>query len=175
MKILRLLVKHHKTSGHKYPHVFVPTLKQHWVDVSCMVGRSRVIYITTHAQQARDVDQIWPNVIVLWGGGPRVVVSTAAFHARVRGSVPGLGGLKETKMFLPHPRVKVSIVGSLRDREVACSASDRQGSNFESCVWRTVSSQSSHHPQEVLLAQFSLYVHKGGLKPDSFHLVIVLC
>ena len=103
------------------------------------------------------------------GGGPRVVVSTAAFHARVRGSVPGLGGLKETKLFLPHPRVKVSIVGSLRDREVACSASDRQGSNFESCVWRTVSSQSSHHPQEVLLAQFSIYVHKGGLKPDSFH------
>ena len=105
------------------------------------------------------------------GGGPRVVVSTAAFHARVRGSVPGLGGLKETKLFLPHPRVKVSIVGSLRDREVACSASDRQGSNFKSCVWRTVSSQSSHHFQEVLLAQFSLYVHKGGLKPDSFHFI----
>ena len=107
------------------------------------------------------------------GGGPRVVVSTAAFHARVRGSVPGPGHfcLKETKLFLPHPRVKVSIVGSLRDREVACSASDRQGSNFESCVWRTVSSQSSHHPQEVLLAQFSLYVHKGGLKPDSFHFI----
>ena len=97
------------------------------------------------------------------------MVSTAAFHARVRSSVPGLGGLKETKLFLPHPRVKVSIVGSLRDREVACSASDRQGPNFKSCVWRTVSSQSSHHPQEVLLAQFSLYVHKGGLKPDSFH------
>ena len=93
--------------------------------------------------------------------------ATTAFQ--VRGSVPGLGSLKETKLFLPHPRVKVSIVGSLRDREVACSASDRQGSNFESCVWRTVSSQSSHHPQEVLLAQFSLYVHKGGLKPDSFH------
>ena len=105
------------------------------------------------------------------GGGPRVVVSTAAFHARVRGSVPGLGGLKETKMFLPHPRVKVSIVGSLRDREVACSASDRQGANFESCVWRTVSSQSSHHPQEVLLAQCSLYVLKGGLRPDSFHFI----
>ena len=103
------------------------------------------------------------------GGGPRVVVSTAAFHARVRGSVPGLGGLKETQMFLPHPRVKVSIAGSLREREVACSASDRQGPNFESCVWRTVSSQSSHHPQEVRLAQFSLYVYKGGLKPDSFH------
>ena len=105
------------------------------------------------------------------GGGPRVVVSTAAFHARVRGSVPGLGGLKEAKLFLPHPRVKVSIVGSLHGREVACSTSDRQGSNFESCVWRTVSSQSSHHPQEVLLAQFSLYVHKCGLKPNSFHFI----
>ena len=79
-----------------------------------------------------------------------------------------LGGLKETKMFLPHPRVKISIAGSLRDQEEACSASDRQGSNFESYVWRTVSSHSSNHPQEVLLAQFSLYVHKGGLKPDSF-------
>ena len=87
----------------------------------------------------------------LMGGGPRVVVSTVAFHARVRGSVPGLGGLKETKK-----RVEASIVGSLRDREVACSASNRQGSNFESCVWRTVSSQSSHHPQEILLAQLSI-------------------
>ena len=67
-------------------------------------------------------------------------------------------------------RIRKKLVLCLRDREVACSASDRQGSNFESCVWRTVSSQSSHHPQEVLLAQFSLYVHKGGLKPDSFHL-----
>ena len=121
------------------------------------------------------------QLVLILGGGPGVVVSTAAFHARVRGSVPGLGGLKETKLFLPHPRVKVSIVGSLCDREVACSASDRQGSNFESCVWRTVSSQSSHHPQEVLLAQFSLYVHKGGLKPDSFspnitlHVVTFCC
>ena len=100
------------------------------------------------------------------GGGPRVVVSTAAFHG-VRFPVSAVR--KKQKMFLLHPRVKVSIVGSLRDREVACSALDRQGSNFESYVWRTVSSQSSHHPQEVLLAQFSLYVHEGGLKPDSFH------
>ena len=30
-------------------------------------------------------------------------------------------------MFLPHPRVKLSIVGSLREREVACSALDRHG------------------------------------------------
>ena len=96
-------------------------------------------------------------VIIDQGGGSRVVVSTAAFHAIVRGSVPGLGGLKEAKSFLPHPRVKLSILGSLRDREVVCSASGRQGSYFESCVWRTVSSHSSHHPQEVILAQFNLY------------------
>ena len=70
--------------------------------------------------------------VALPGRGPRVVVSTTAFHARVRGSVPGLGRLKETKTFLPHPRVKVSIVGSLRDREVACSTSDLQSSNFDS-------------------------------------------
>ena len=91
--------------------------------------------------------------------------SSAAFHARFRGSFPGLGGLKETKMFLPQP-----LMGSLRDREVACSASDLQGWYFESCVWRAVLSHSSHHPQEVFLTQFNLYVHKSGLKLDSFHL-----
>ena len=30
------------------------------------------------------------------------------------------------------------------------------------------------YPQEVLLAQFSLYVHKGGLKPDSFYFIFLL-
>ena len=42
------------------------------------------------------------------------MVSTAAFHARVRGSIPGLGGLKETKMFLTHPRVRRGSVLDLR-------------------------------------------------------------
>ena len=99
-----------------------------------------------------------------------MVVSTAGFHARVGGSVPGIGGLKETKNVSSPSSCESQYCGEPRDREIACSASDRQGSNFESCVWRTVSSQSSHNPQEILLAQFSLYVHKGGLKPDSFHL-----
>ena len=135
-------------------------LRQMWWNPILFVWNTRIIYILAYVLVIR--------LFLDRGGGPRVVVSTAAFHARLRGSVPGLGGLKETKMFLPHPRVKASIVGSLRDREVACSASDHQGSNFEFCVCRTVSYQSSHHPQEVLLAQFSLYVHKGGLKPDSF-------
>ena len=113
---------------------------------------------------------------VVWGGDPGVVVSTATCHAKVRGSFPGLGGLKEAKLFLSHPVVKLSIVGRLCDREVACSASDLQGFNFKLCVWSAVSSHSSHHPQEVLLDQFSLYVHKSGLKPDSFHFVCsVVC
>ena len=34
-------------------------------------------------------------------------LSTAAFHARVMGSFPGFGGLKETKMFVSHPLVKL--------------------------------------------------------------------
>ena len=92
------------------------------------------------------------------GGDLRVVVSTAAFHARVLVSFPSPGGFKETKIFLPYPLGQLSIVGSLRDRDVACSASDPMGSNFESCVWRALSSHSSLHPKKVFLAQFSLYV-----------------
>ena len=44
-------------------------------------------------------DEVWISITIhtFKGGGPRVVDSTAAFHVRVRGSVPGLGGLKETK------------------------------------------------------------------------------
>ena len=37
-----------------------------------------------------------------------------------------------------------------------------------------MSSHSSHHSQEALLIQFSLYVHKGGLKPHSFHFPFML-
>ena len=84
------------------------------------------------------------------------------------------------KMFLLRSLVKniyCHTVGNLRDREVACSASDCQGSNFESCVWRAVSSHSSHYIEEVLLARCSLYVHKGSLKKHSFyfHFCHTLC
>ena len=46
-----------------------------------------------------------------WAGALRVVIRTAAFHARARDSFPGLGGLKETQMFLPHPLVKLRPPG----------------------------------------------------------------
>ena len=42
-----------------------------------------------------------------------------------------------------------------------CSASDRPGSNLKSCVWRAVSSHSSHYPQEVLLASFISFPYSG--------------
>ena len=41
------------------------------------------------------------------------------------------------------------FVGSFRDGEVTCSASDWQGSNFESCVWRAVPSDPSHQYTHV--------------------------
>ena len=88
-----------------------------------------------------------------YGGGPRVVVSTAAFHAGVRGSVPDLGGLKKNKMFFPHPRVKLSILGNLRARPQTARA---RISNPVSGGHVTVSSDSSHNPQEVLPAHLSL-------------------
>ena len=88
-----------------------------------------------------------------------------------RGFEPHSGFLnfKETKKFFPAHSWRINIVGSLRDREVACSPSDC--SNFKFCVWREVSSHSSHHPHEVFLAQSSLYMHKNGLKSLSFNFI----
>ena len=46
---------------------------------------------------------------------------------------------KETKCFFPAHSQRFNISGRLRDQEVACSASDRQGANFEFCVGKAVS------------------------------------
>ena len=62
-----------------------------------------------------------------WGGGPGAVVKAACLNSR----------RSRVRIPLCHSSFKKASI------EVACSASDRQGSNFESCVWRTVSSQSS--------------------------------
>ena len=52
------------------------------------------------------------DFVNLLGGGPRVVVSTAAFHARVRLFVSRTRRFKKTpEMFFSHP-----LVGDLRDR-----------------------------------------------------------
>ena len=91
--------------------------------------------------------------------------------SEIAGSNPALAfKFQRNQMILPCSLVNSQYCGD-RDREVVSSASDRQGSNFETCVWRAVSSRSPYHPQELLLAQFSLYVHKGGLK-RPIHFII---
>ena len=67
------------------------------------LGKNEILHKTS-AILSKGKNSRWPRWQASWlcplddlGGGHRVVVSTAAFHARVRGSVPGLGGLKETK------------------------------------------------------------------------------
>ena len=62
--------------------------------LNCM---SITFFSTSSTCISTELRCIWTTL----GRGPRVVVSTAAFHARVRGSVPGLGGLKEIKCFFP--------------------------------------------------------------------------
>ena len=84
------------------------------------------------------------------GGGPRVVVSTAAFHARVRGSVPGLGGLKDVS---PPSTCKTQYCGEPTWPRGSVLGLGPPGPEF----------------RILCLAQFCLYVVKGGLKPDSFH------
>ena len=72
------------------------TPKQCWADTgpkSWTMGQ--------HQPNTGSTSRVCWDVRSNWGGGPRVVVSTAAFHARVRGSVPGLGGLKETIVSSP--------------------------------------------------------------------------
>ena len=97
----------------------------------------------------------WPNTRSLTenGGGPGAVVKAASQESRrSRGqTIPWGTSFKKTKSFFPAHSNRFHIVGSLRDREVACWASDRQGSNFESCVWRSVASHSS----QVLITSLS--------------------
>ena len=86
-----------------------------------------------------------------------------AWKVRDLGFEPHSGTQVSKKNNSPFTRKdSIAHVWSLCDRDVASFALDRQRSNFESCVWRVVSSHLSHHPREALLAQFSLsmYVHK---------------
>ena len=68
--------------------------------------------------------------------------------------------LQRNKMFFPRALVEIQYCG-----EPPWPSGSMLG--LEYCVWRAVSSHLSHHPQEVLLAQFSLYVHTPFI---SFHL-----
>ena len=81
------------------------------------------------------------------------------------GSSPALAFMfQRNKMFLLRSLAKIKYCGEPPRPTGSSSTSHRQGSNFETCVWRTESSHASHHFQKVFLAQFSPYVHKGRLK-----------
>ena len=84
------------------------------------------------------------------GGDPGAVVKAACLES--------LGSPVRTPLW--HSSFKETKVHSPLTRKdgILCSVSDRQSSNFEFSVWRAVSSDSSHHPQDILLAQLSTKV-----------------
>ena len=108
--------------------------------------------------------------------------SVPAWKVGDRGFYPTLAfKFQRDQMFLPRSLWIFNIVGSFRDWEVAWSALDRQGLNFESCVLGggggggLVSSQSPHNPQENILAQCSLCAQRWPETPlILFHLISLL-
>ena len=88
------------------------------------------------------------------------------------GLVPHIGIQVSKKKKITLSRNNSVLWGSIRDQKDRYSASDRQNSSFNFCVSKEVSSHSSHHPQGVLLTQFSLEVHKVGLKLHSFNFFV---
>ena len=73
---------------------------------------------------------------MLQGRGPSAVVNAACIgKLEIAGYEPHAGlQVSKNKIFLLRSLVMIQYCGNLRDREVACSASERQGSNFESFV-----------------------------------------
>ena len=64
--------------------------------------------------------------------------------AKITGSNPTLAfKFQRNKIYLPRSLVKIQYCGEHTDQEVACSASDLQVLNFNTCVRRAVSSHSS--------------------------------
>ena len=111
---------------------------------------------------------LWAGALVQWLKLPAWKVGDRGLEPRSDIQVP-----KKT-IFLPCSLVKIHYYGEPPWPRSSELGPDRQGSNFESWVWRAVSSRSSHHLQAVLLAQFSLYVHRGGLKSHWFHFILLL-
>ena len=81
---------------------------------------------------------------------------------------PGLQVSKK-QMFIPHSFVKMPYCG-----EPPCPRGSVLGlrpPGLEFRIMCALSSHSSQHPQEVVLARFSLYVYEGGLIPHSLHFI----
>ena len=88
---------------------FFPSVGDVWCQTVC----------TTSPQSAKYINPLWTRDA--WSLEPN--------------SGSGLQVSKKQKCFFPAHMYSFNIEGSLCDREVACLASDHQGSNFESCVW----------------------------------------
>ena len=95
------------------------------------------------------------------GGADAVVIKRSAWKVGIlRVRAPLCIQVSEKQSFFSRSLVAITRIvycvepQSLHDWEVTCSASDRQGSNFESYVWRAaVWSYSSHHSQGDLTFQ----------------------
>ena len=74
-------------------------------------------------------------------------------------------GLRVSKKqkFLPCSFIKIQYYGEPPRPRGSVLGLRPPGLEFRILCWRAVSSHSSHHSQEVILARFSLYVHKGGM------------
>ena len=90
------------TLGQHVSCPLVPSYMRRWANVGLLLGQRRRRW--SNSKPMLGQRPIFSGGLpCTMGGGSGVVVSTAAFHARVRGSFPVLGGLKEIKTFLPHP------------------------------------------------------------------------
>ena len=121
------------------------------------------VFFTCRLGYSIETDEIF--YFSKYGGPSAVVKADCLERRRSQARTPLWHSLKKQNVSSPLMHKDPILWGA----SVTERSSDSQGLNFEFCVRKAVSSHSSHHPEEVLLAPFSLYVHKGGLKPHSFH------
>ena len=107
---------------------------------------------------------IYAQYFMLGVGSGAVVKAACLKSRRARLRTPlWPSSLEETNVSSPLPRKSLilwgaSVTGRYRARPLTTRG---RIVSVESYVWSVV---SSHHPEDVLLAQSSLYVHKVGLK-----------
>ena len=133
--------------------------------VLSVAGTDDMCTVTSSVLSVTGTQKMWT-----WRAGTLVQwLKLPAWKVEGREFKPNFGLQVSEKQNISYPltRKKNNILGSLRVREVGCSASDRL------CMVVSVISFIST-PQEVLLAHFSLYLHKGGLEPHSFPFCVVL-
>ena len=93
----------------------------------------------------------------------------------VVGAVIKAARLESQRLTLKFQRKRMFLSRSLVKIQYCGKPPRPRGSVLEfQILCLTVSSYSSHHPQDVLLAQFSLYVHKGGIKKRLFRFILLL-